>query len=58
MAANSKNKFDVYVWIKHKVIPSCNTLDQKRSAENLIDNFHRLYKDYDLVRDLYTYLNY
>lgn len=56
MAANSKNKFDVYVWIKHKVIPSCKTLDQKRSADNLIYNFEKVYQDKKLTRDLTNYL--
>lgn len=56
MAGKSKNKYDVYVWIKHNVIPSCKTLDQKRSVDKLIYNFEKVYQDHKLTRDLTLYL--
>ena len=40
MAAKSKNKYDVFNWIKDEVIPSCNTFQQNMVCEKLIYNFH------------------
>lgn len=49
MAAKSKNKYDVYMWIKDEVIPSCkNNQRQKNTVSILIDNFSNLYKDSEL----------
>jgi hypothetical protein len=53
MAAKSKNKYDVYAWIKEEVIPSCKeNHQQKNTVSNLIDNFSNLYNDYELSRSL------
>jgi len=37
---NSKNKYDVYMWVK-QVAASARTADQKQSAARLISNFQR-----------------
>jgi hypothetical protein len=50
MAAKSKNKYDVFNWIKDKVIPSCKTLQQSVVCEKLIHNFQEVYNDYELTR--------
>jgi hypothetical protein len=53
MAAKSKNKYDVYVWIKEEVIPSCKeNQQQKNTVSRLIDNFSNLYNDYELSSSL------
>jgi hypothetical protein len=52
MAAKSKNKYDVYVWIKEEVIPSCKNRQQKKTVSRLIDNFSNLYNDYELSSSL------
>ena len=52
MAAISKNKYDVYLWIKDKVIPSCNNIQQLTTCENLINNFENIYNDRELTREL------
>ena len=39
MAAKSKNKYDVFNWIKDKVIPSCTNIQQNLTCEKLINNF-------------------
>lgn len=52
MAAKSKNKYDVYVWIKDKVIPSCKTYKQCDSVHRLIWNFEKIYNDRELTREL------
>jgi hypothetical protein len=52
MAAKSKNKYDVFNWIKDKVIPSCKTLQQNLVCEKLIRNFQEVYDDYELTREL------
>lgn len=44
MAAISKNKYDVFMWIK-KVILSCKTWGQLFVALDLISNFEKMYKD-------------
>ncbi len=48
MAAISKNKYDVFMWIK-KVILSCKTLKQLFVAFDLVSNFEKMYKDNFLV---------
>ena len=48
MAAISKNKYDVFMWIK-KVILSCETLKQLFVAFDLVSNFEKMYKDDFLV---------
>jgi hypothetical protein len=50
MAAKSKNKYDVFNWIKDEVIPSCKTLQQSVVCEKLIRNFQEVYNDYELTR--------
>ena len=53
MGAKSKNKYDVYVWIKEEVIPSCKeNQQQKKTVSRLIDNFSNLYNDYELSSSL------
>jgi acyl CoA:acetate/3-ketoacid CoA transferase len=52
MAAKSKNKYDVFNWIKDEVIPSCKTFKQKNSTRNLICNFEKIYDDEELTREL------
>jgi hypothetical protein len=52
MAAISKNKYDVYLWIKDKVIPSCNNIQQLTTCEDLINNFKKKYNDSELTREL------
>ena len=52
MAAKSKNKYDVYNWIKDEVIPSCTNIQQNLTCEKLIRNFQEVYNDYELSREL------
>lgn len=52
MSGKSKNKYDVYLWIKHQVIPSCNNIQQNITCEKLIRNFDKIYKDDTLSRQL------
>ena len=48
MAAKSKNKYDVYNWIKDEIIPSGTTLDHYYTTIRLIINFRETYDDIDL----------
>lgn len=48
MAAKSKNKYDVYNWIKDEVIPSCVNSRQHIVCTKLVNNFKKTYKDYEL----------
>jgi hypothetical protein len=57
MGAKSKNKYDVYVWIKDKVIPSCKNNKQCDSTRNLIWNFEKTYNDRELTSELNLELN-
>lgn len=52
MAAKSKNKYDVFNWIKDEVIPSCTNEEQKQTVDNLIWQFEKQYGDYQLTRIL------
>jgi hypothetical protein len=52
MAAKSKNKYDVFNWIKDQVIPSCTNIQQNLICEKLIMNFKNVYDDYELTREL------
>jgi hypothetical protein len=52
MAAKSKNKYDVFNWIKDQIIPSCTNIQQNITCQKLIRNFQEVYNDYDLSRDL------
>lgn len=52
MASKSKNKYDVYNWIKDEVIPSCTNIRQLTTCEKLIDNFGNIYNDRELTREL------
>jgi hypothetical protein len=54
MAAKSKNKYDVFNWIKDKVIPSIQNYQQSLTCEKLIDNFDRMYIDRELTNELNT----
>jgi hypothetical protein len=56
MAAKSKNKYDVFNWIKDEVIPSCVNSDQKISTANLIDQFEKQYDDHELAKELISKL--
>ena len=53
MAAKSKNKYDVYSWIKDEVIPSCTTLKHYFVCSKLIRNLFETYND----RTLYLVLD-
>jgi hypothetical protein len=52
MAAKSKNKYDVFNWIKDEVIPSCVNHKQYQTTRNLIGQFDKIYNDYELTREL------
>jgi hypothetical protein len=54
MAAKSKNKYDVFNWIKDEVIPSIQNYQQSLSCEKLIDNFEKIYNDRELTKELNT----
>lgn len=57
MAAKSKNKYDVYIWIKDEIIPSCrNNPRQQIVVDRLISNFYDVYKDTDLSKELRLHL--
>ena len=51
MAGVSKNKYDVYNWIKQKVIPSSEKGNIKHylACDKLIYNFSKIYGDYELT---------
>lgn len=48
------NKYDVYKWII-KVIKSCKTNIQLMACTKLIYNFHNMYDDEELYRNLLTF---
>ena len=52
MATKSKNKHDVYNWIKDEIIPPCKTIPQIVSCHNLIRNFQQTYDDCELTNQL------
>ena len=52
MAAKSKNKHDVYSWIKDDVIPSCTNVEHRFACIRLLSNFRETYNDYELSREL------
>ena len=54
MAAKSKNKYDVFNWIKDKIIPSIQNYQQSLSCEKLIGNFEKIYNDRELTKELNT----
>ena len=54
MAAKSKNKYDVFNWIKDEIIPSIQNYQQSLSCEKLIDNFEKIYNDRKLTKELNT----
>ena len=54
MAAKSKNKYDVFNWIKDEVIPSIQNYQQSLSCEKLINNFEKIYNDRELTKELNT----
>lgn len=58
MAAKSKNKYDVFKWIKDEVIPSCTNFRQYQTTRNLIWQFDKIYDDYYLTRELKLCVNY
>lgn len=49
MSADSKDSYDVFKWIKNKVIPSIVNLDHINGVKNLISNFERMYPDQTLI---------
>jgi hypothetical protein len=57
MAAKSKNKYDVFNWIKNEVIPSCVNFKQYQTTIKLIWQFDKVYNDYELTRELRTEIN-
>lgn len=48
----SKNKFDVFNWVKNSVIPSCKTRPQMFACYELIKNFQEIYNDFALTGEL------
>ena len=56
MAALTDNKYDVFNWIK-KVIDSCTSYHHFRTTDNLIENFHKVYKDWQLSGELHSILS-
>ena len=54
MAAKSKDKYDVFEWIK-KVIDSCETLKHRIVANTLINNFYKMHGDFELKTNLQLY---
>ena len=52
MAAKSKNKYDVYQWIKYQVIPSCTDIGHYFACSRLVRNFGLTYNDPELTREL------
>lgn len=52
MAAKSKNKLNVFNWIKDKVIPPCANYKQYQTTRNLIWQFEKQYGDHKLTREL------
>ena len=52
MAAKSKNKYDVYDWIKNQVIQSCVNKKQTEICEELVINFEKMYNDNELAHQL------
>ena len=54
MAAKSKNKYDVFNWIKDEIIPSIQNYQQSLSCEKLICNFEKIYNDRELTKELNT----
>ena len=48
------NKYDIYRWIE-RVIDSVENNQQDMTAKRLIHNFERMFKDYQLSRELYNY---
>ena len=52
MAAKSRNKYDVFKWIKDEVIPSCVNHKQYETTRNLIWQFEKQYDDHKLTREL------
>ena len=52
MAAKSKNKYDVFNWIKYEVIPSCTNVEHYFTCSRLVHNFRETYNDYELTREL------
>ena len=54
MAAKSKNKYDVFNWIKDEIIPSIQNYQQSLSCEKLINNFEKIYNDRELTKELNT----
>lgn len=55
MAAKSKNKYDVAVWVR-SVIESCKTMDQLENACSLFANFNAMYPATE-NEALYLYIN-
>lgn len=55
MAAKSRNKYDVAVWVR-SVIESCETMDQLTNACSLFANFKAMYPESE-NEALYRYIN-
>lgn len=51
MAALSDNKYDVFNWII-KVYDSCENISQVRTTAKLIQNFRKVYDDWELYLQL------
>jgi hypothetical protein len=55
--AETENKYDIWWWVS-KVITSCENIDHINAAERLIKNFWVMFNDSQLVRRLYTELDF
>lgn len=57
MAGKSKNKYDIYYWIKDEVIPSCEqgNIKQHLACNRLIKNFYKIYDDFEMQLVLRQY---
>jgi len=58
MAGKSKNKYDVFNWIKDEVIPSCVNYKQYQTTRKLIWQFEKQYGDYELGKELILKVHY
>jgi len=55
--AETENKYDIWWWVS-KVIASCENIDHINAAERLIKNFCVMFNDSQLVKKLYTELDF
>lgn len=49
MSASNKDSYEVFKWIKNKVIPSIKSIDHIDTTNNLILNFEKMYQHQTLL---------